>query len=255
MNYELIIFYAIITCGLIVLIDKYLLRDNCRKNKFFQMITSNAFSLFPVLLCVFSIRSFAYEPYRVPTGSLKPTVQVGDFLLVNKYQYGIRLPVIHKKIFNINEPKRGDIVVFHTPSKDYPPIMVKRVVGLPGDHLKYINKVLYVNGQKANQTFVKFSTDSDDNVYSWQVNEMQENLLGVKHDIYHINSRRNDNFEVTVPKGKYFMMGDNRDDSADSRYWGVVPEENIVGQVTRILISVDNFHHPLRVERTGQKII
>jgi len=140
MNYELIIFYAIITCGIIVLIDKYLLKENRRKSKFFSMIASNAFSLFPVLLCVFSIRSFAFEPYRVPTGSLKPTVQVGDFILVNKYQYGIRLPVIHKKIFNINEPKRGDIVVFHTPSKDYPPTMVKRVIGLPGDYLQYIHK-------------------------------------------------------------------------------------------------------------------
>lgn len=254
MNYEAIIFYTIIACGLVILADKCL-PTKMRSNKKRSIIVDYARSFFPVLLLVFSVRSFAYEPFRVPTGSLKPTIAVGDFLLVNKYQYGIRLPIVNKKIININEPKRGDIVVFHTPDKNYPPIMIKRVVGIPGDEIKYINKVLYVNGQQASQQYVTSATDSDDNQYSWPVNEMQENLLGVEHGIYQNPDSRNDDFETTVPKGQYFMMGDNRDDSADSRFWGPLPEENIIGQATRVLVSVDNFHHPLRLERTGKKII
>ena len=183
------------------------------------------------------LRAFLFEPFRIPSGSLKPTLLVGDFVLVNKFRYGIRLPVIHKKIFPLNEPKRGDIVVLRWPPN--PAInFIKRVIGLPGDHIDYINKVLYINGQLATQRLLS------SHVPLWQENmnaalpqavnqgwllKKQENLLGMQHKIY-INPTvyAKDYLHLIVPNKMYFVMGDNRDDSADSRYWGFVPEENLV---------------------------
>lgn len=254
MNYELLIFCTIILCSIIILFEKCQLKPR-RKNRKRPAIVDYAFSFFPILLMVFSVRSFAYEPWRIPSGSLKPTIQVGDFILVNKFTYGIRLPIVHTKIINIGEPQRGDIVVFRSPSKKTPPLLIKRVIGIPGDQIKYVDKVLYINGQQATQSFINFSKDSDDGATSWPVEVKQENLLGIKHGIYQIPTANNDDFEITVPPHKYFMMGDNRDDSADSRYWGFMPEENIVGKATRVLISFDKLSHPVRLERTGEKII
>lgn len=255
MNYELIIFCSILICALIVAFDKVLRRFKRFRNSERNAVVENAISFLPILLLVFSLRSFAYEPYRIPSGSLKPTLKVGDFILVNKYQYGIRLPIINKKLVNIGEPKRGDIVVFRSPSKDYPPIMIKRVVGLPGDKIRYINKTLYVNGAIASHHYVRSDIDSDDGQRQWQVAEHEESLSGVNHHIYLIPQAPREDFETTVPKGKYFMMGDNRDDSGDSRYWGALPEENIIGKATRVLFSVDSLSHPVRVERTGMRIV
>lgn len=217
-------------------------------------IIDYARSFFPVLLLVFTVRSFAYEPYRIPSGSLKPTLLVGDFILVNKFTYGIRLPVIHTKIFSINEPKRGDIVVFREPpssSKD----LIKRVIGVPGDHIRYVNKMLYINGTIMPQQFEKITMDQRDDINPWEVTQKQENLFGVRHSIYQNPESENDDFEVVVPQGKYFMMGDNRDDSADSRSWGFLPEENIIGKATRVWMSVDSVKHPMRWDRVGEKII
>lgn len=257
MNFELILFYAAIICGVVALVDIIFLarRRNQVRSKKMSLIIDYARSFFPILLIVFSVRSFAYEPRRIPSGSLKPTLLVGDFILVNKFNYGIRLPVIHTKILSINNPKRGDIVVFRRPTE--PSLdLIKRVIGVPGDRISYVNKVLYINGQEINQQFEKYNTDQNDETSSWEVMQKQENLVGVKHGIYQIPNAENDNFyDVVVPKGKYFMMGDNRDDSADSRSWGFMPEENIIGQATRVLISVDTVKHPIRWERIGERII
>lgn len=253
-DFEKILFYIILTTGVIVLVDIIFLARKRKKNTKMPRIIEYARSFFPILLIVFSIRSFAYEPFRIPSGSLKPTLLVGDFILVNKFDYGIRLPVIHTKILSIGEPKRGDIVVFREPvteSRD----LIKRVIGTPGDHIVYKDKILYVNGQVASQQFEKYTTDFDDGLEPWAVEQREENLLGIKHGIYLIPTKGNDDFDVVVPSHSYFMMGDNRDDSGDSRYWGFLPDENIIGKATHVLVSFDTTTHPVRWERTTSKII
>lgn len=255
-DFELLIFYALALSGIIVLLDVIFFAPKRKKQQSTKMnfIIEYARSFFPVLLFVFALRAFVFEPFRIPSGSLKPTLLVGDFILVNKFDYGIRLPVLHTKIFAMNEPKRGDIVVFREPpteSRD----LIKRVIGIPGDNISYKDKVLYINGNIVSQQFEKYSTDQDEDLPPWTVVQKQENLFGVNHGIYQIPSRDNDDFEVVVPEGKYFMMGDNRDDSADSRSWGFLPEENIIGKATRVWMSVDSLKHPIRWERIGEKIV
>ncbi len=254
-NFELILFYAVIISGVVALFDILFLAKKRKPSKKMPVIVDYARSFFPVLLLVFLLRSFLFEPFRIPSGSLKPTLDVGDLILVNKFDYGIRLPVIHKKIFAIHEPKRGDIMIFRNPY--HPEVdFIKRVIGLPGDHIRYVNKTLYINGQKASQQFVQAKTDRDDSGMNVDVIEKQEDLLGVKHAIYQMQDHPNDDQkEIVVPKGMYFMMGDNRDGSADSRYWGFVPDENIVGKATLIWMSWDGYKHNIRWNRIGKSII
>ncbi len=254
-NFEVIFFYAVLITGVIVLLDKlFFARVRKIKSKKLPLIVESAKSIFPVLLLVFSARSFAFEAFRIPSGSLKPTILIGDLILVNKFDYGIRLPVIHKKIIPIGDPKRGDIVVFNGPPTE-PPYLIKRVIGVPGDHISYRNKILYINGKQIPQQFEQYTTDEENNVGPWDVIEKKENLLGIQHRIYQIPNKENDDFEVNVPKGKYFMMGDNRDNSADSRSWGFLSDEKIIGKATRVLVSYDNIKHPIRWSRVGEKII
>lgn len=266
-NFELILFYAVIVCGLIALFDMIFLskkRQLAYADKIkgmtnppelkLPMIIDYARSFFPLLLLVFLLRSFFYEPFRIPSGSLEPTLSVGDFILVSKYQYGIRLPIIHKKIISINEPKRGDIVVFRWPPN--PSInFIKRVIGLPGDHISYINKILYVNGKEIPQEYQGISTDRDDEGHVWQVQERIEDFFGIKHSIYENDSVPKYDFkDIIVPEGMYFMMGDNRDNSADSRIWGFVPEANILGKANYVWMSWNSNDHSVRWHRLGKKI-
>lgn len=256
LNFELILFCAVITSGAIALLDTIFLAQKRKKaqHKKLPLIIEYTRSFFPILLLVFSVRSFAYEPFRIPSGSLKPTLLVGDFILVNKFNYGIRLPVIHTKVFSINEPKRGDIVVFREPPTETRDL-IKRVIGIPGDHILYKNKILYINGKQILQKFEKYDTDEENNVGPWEVVQKQENLFGITHRIFQVPGKENDDFDVVVPKGKYFMMGDNRDVSADSRSWGFLPQENIIGKATRIWMSYDKSTHPIRWDRIGEKIV
>jgi signal peptidase I len=212
-------------------------------------------SLFPVILLVFLLRSFLVEPFRIPSGSMMPTLLAGDFILVNKYTYGIRLPVLDKKIVPINDPQRGDVMVFHypeDPSTDY----IKRVVGVPGDLVEYQNKRLVINGQalsyRENGTFsfeaggLNFVTGI---VYREKLGEKEHDAMvipgvtgfvreQVKSFPNHENCSYNDEgFSCRVPKAHYFMMGDNRDGSNDSRYWGFVPDGNIVGKAFLIWMN------------------
>ncbi|MDX1901302.1 MAG: signal peptidase I [Gammaproteobacteria bacterium] len=251
-NFEMILFLAILISGGVVLLNAIFF-SNKRHGKIFSITVEYARSFFPILVIVFLIRSFTYEGYRIPSGSLKPTLLVGDFILVNKYAYGLRLPILHTKILSNHEPQHGDIVVFHgvaDPSMN----LIKRVIGVPGDHIRYINKVLFINDEMMPQQFVKNTRDQSDGD-TWNVVEKRENLSGIIHDIFQIPLKPNDDFDVVVPAGKYFMMGDNRDDSADSRYWGFMPEENIIGKATHVVISFDSFKHPVRWQRMGEKII
>ena len=202
--------------------------------------------LFPVICAVFLMRSFLFEPFKIPSGSMMPTLVVGDLILVNKFHYGIRLPVINQKIIDNNEPQRGDVVVFRypvNPSMDY----IKRVVGLPGDTIAYVNKRLTVNGQPVELEAGAEYYDADSMRYTQQYSEK---LGEVKHNILIDRDRppfvppqsiedfpmkencsySGEGMVCKVPAGHYFAMGDNRDNSLDSRYWGFVPDRNLVGK-------------------------
>lgn len=212
-----------------------------------------------VLLIVWVIRSFIIQPYRVPTGSLLPTVEPGDFLIVNQFAYGLHFPIGNKKIMTIGAPQRGEIALFY-----YPPnpnlIFVKRVIGLPGDHIRYQNKVLYINGKEMTQTYLKtLELPAFDRLDFPDVHHMilkEENLNGVRHAIYEENiaTPLSENFDLVVPQGNYFMMGDNRDNSGDSRIWGFVPESHLVGKAFRIWMSWDTLQHRPRWHRIGIKL-
>jgi len=217
-------------------------------------------SFFPVLLLVLLIRAFVGQIYVIPTGSLEPTIMPKAYVIINQFAYGLRF--WGKKLVPIGEPKRGDIVVFHSPVT--PRIdLIKRVIGLPGDHISYINRVLYINGKEAKQKFITYARTTDVNhSVSWTVKVLQEDLLGVKHDIYVCASKSCPTYDAAVqnfynlivPKGEYFMMGDNRDDSEDSRYWGFMPEHDITGKAWRILLSWNRQTNSIRRQQIWKKL-
>ena len=207
-------------------------------------------SFFPVLLLVLVIRSFIAEPFRIPSGSMIPTLLVGDFLVVSKYSYGIRLPVVNKKIIEIGQPERGDVVVFRYP-EDPSIDFIKRIVGLPGDVVQYIDNELYINGEQIEQKFLHESAYTDVNGRIHKALIMQENLLGFEHQMQeHKGSRGMGNTSVKIPEGHYFALGDNRDHSKDSRFWGMVPDENLVGKAQFIWMHL-GFEN---LNRIGTKI-
>lgn len=255
-NFELILFYATLISGVLSLADIYYFAPKRRADgvRMMPAIFDYARSFFPVLLIVFLLRSFLFEPFRIPSGSLEPTLMTGDFILVNKYDYGVRLPVVHKKIFGERAPERGDIVIFRwppNPSVDF----IKRVVGVPGDHISYINKQLTINGQPVPQDFIKNTVAYDESGDEWQASEKKEDLLGIKHDIYVDPAKSSRDYrDIIVPPGMYFMMGDNRDDSADSRFWGFVPDENIIGKAVLVWMSWDHNKTRVRLDRLGKPV-
>ena len=259
-NFELILFYATLISGILMLLDilffakrRKRLADASGQSVKLPIIFDYAHSFFPILLIVFLLRSFLFEPFRIPSGSLEPTLLTGDFIIVNKFDYGVRLPVIHNKLFGEGEPKRGDIMVFRwplNPSIDF----IKRVIGVPGDKISYLDKTLYVNGKKIPQDYLKTVTINDENG-EHEVKQYEENLLGIKHKIYIDPARTSaDLKEVTVPEGSYFVMGDHRDDSEDSRYWGFVPEQNIIGKAVYVWMSWNNNDMNVRWHRIGKLI-
>lgn len=198
------------------------------------VVVEYAKSFFPVLLVVLVLRSFLVEPFQIPSGSMIPTLEVGDFILVNKYTYGLRLPVVGTKIVEMNEPKRGEVMVFIPPHS--PLHFIKRVVGLPGDTVRYENKQLFINDELVQSELVEQTSIAMPNGMMGEGLLFNENLGGVEHltQIAATVDRRNARSVWVVPQGHYFMMGDNRDNSADSRVWGTVPEENIVGKAFAI---------------------
>lgn len=191
-------------------------------------------SFLPIILLVLVVRSFIVEPFQIPSSSMEPGLDVGDFILVSKFAYGLRLPVTNTKIMANNEPQRGEVMVFFPPND--PRYFIKRVIGLPGDHLEYKNKVLYINGVEQEQSLVEGALPD------FQGRKMlMERFESGEHPIY-INPRwQQQNWSYTVRDGHYFMMGDNRDNSSDSRVWGDVPEENIVGKAFFIWMHWKNW--------------
>lgn len=211
-------------------------------------------SFFPVIALVFVLRSFLYEPFKIPSSSMVPTLVIGDLILVNKFTYGIRLPIINKKVVEINDPQRGDVMVFKYP-KDPALDYIKRVIGVPGDKIVYKNKRLSVNGKEVSYEPLPDYLDEEHLNYSKQ---FLENLTGVPHKILNderapayvqnpepfdkreLCSYNTEGFACTVPSGHYFMMGDNRDNSLDSRYWGFVPDKNVVGKAFFVWMNLGN---------------
>jgi len=212
--------------------------------------------LFPVIVAVFLLRSFLFEPFKIPSGSMTPTLLVGDLILVNKFHYGIRLPVLNTKIIEGDKPQRGDVMVFRyppRPSQDY----IKRVVGVPGDEVAYRNKRLTINGQPVATHEMPDFFDEEAMRYFKQYGE---SLGATPHRMIIDNERRGgfseaeigdfpfrqncrysvEGFVCKVPEGHYFMMGDNRDNSLDSRYWGFVPDQNIVGKAFFVWMNFGN---------------
>jgi signal peptidase I len=212
-------------------------------------------SFFPVIALVFVLRSFLFEPFKIPSSSMVPTLLVGDLILVNKFDYGIRLPVLNKKVIQVGNPQRGDVMVFKYP-KDMSQDYIKRVIGVPGDRITYENKRLTVNGKPVEYEAMDDYLDDEHPVYHKQY---LEKLPNVAHRILNTEGARTinlsaveefpqhenctysyDKFTCIVPEGNYFMMGDNRDNSADSRYWGFVPDRNIVGKAVVVWMNFGN---------------
>jgi signal peptidase I len=255
MNFALILFLLLVVTGMLWLADRYVFRKRREPGAKDPWWVEYGASFFPVILIVFVLRSFLVEPFKIPSGSMLPTLLVGDFILVNKYTYGIRIPVANKKVVELNSPARGDVVVFRYPvdtSLDY----IKRVVGLPGDKIVYQNKRLSINGQPL---AVRRGDDYLDKEKLFYTPRYVESLGGVDHDILvedeappfvpqvlqfphrdkcHYNS---EGFACEVPAGHYFVMGDNRDNSQDSRVWGFVPDENLVGKAFFIWLNFSDW--------------
>lgn len=260
MNFALILFVLLLITGALWVADRYVFRKQRQQGAKDPWWVEYGAGFFPVILLVFGLRSFVVEPFQIPSGSMIPTLVVGDFILVNKFTYGLRLPILHKKIVDIGQPARGDVMVFRypeNPSLDY----IKRVVGLPGDTVRYQGKVLTLNGKLIERTLQADYYHPErlyySRRYSEQLGDTQHDFLndedapaGVPdalmfpgRDLCRYN---HDGFECTVPEGHYFVMGDNRDNSRDSRVWGFVPEENIVGRAFFIWL---NFSQPGRIGR------
>jgi len=209
------------------------------------VLVEYARSFFPVLAVVFVLRSFLVEPFQIPSSSMVPTLQVGDYILVNKYTYGIRLPVLRTKVLSLNEPQRGDVMVFFPPHMN-DTYFIKRVVGLPGDTVTYRNKRLSVNGETvALQPVAELPTGKERY-------QLGLEALGEASHLMQVDAMRPArDFSVLVKPGHYFMMGDNRDNSSDSRIWGQVPEQDIVGKAFAVWMHWDSFFSIPSFSRAG----
>ena len=256
-DFAAVLLLAAVITGLIWLFDAKWARKRRLSDVPEPVVVDMARAFFPVIVVVFLIRSFWVEPFKIPSGSMKPTLLVGDFILVNKYTYGIRLPVVNRKVMDVNEIRRGDVVVFRypaDPSVDY----IKRVVGTPGDRLSYKGKRISINGEAVPVNPSGFYTDAELNylrlpTYSEKLGEKAHqvmtvpaqppvDLAQVRQFAHRGNCEYNDDgFSCTVPAGHYFMMGDNRDQSSDSRYWGFVPDDHIKGRAFLVWMNFGDF--------------
>ncbi len=218
-------------------------------------------SFFPVIFVVLFLRSFIAEPFRIPSSSMMPTLLIGDFILVNKFSYGIRLPVLNTKVIELGKPNRGDVVVFKYPGRgledpkrgeDY----IKRVIGLPGDTIEYREKVVYINGEPAGQVAPESYVGTKSGANMTGAEKRSELLPGIEHDIL-VNQENWSTMNAgpfTVGANQYFVMGDNRDHSDDSRFWGMVPEENLVGRAFFIWMNWDFQYGGGELDRIGTVI-
>jgi signal peptidase I len=250
--------FLVALTGLIWLLDRLFLAPRRDKESKEPLLVEYARSFFPIILLVLVIRSFIAEPFRIPSSSMLPTLHVGDFILVNKFAYGVRLPVLNSKLFDTGDPQRGDVIVFRYPQKeedkDKPEVdYIKRVVGVPGDRIGYFNKTIYINGQPIGQE-IKEKPPELVNLAAAGSELRFEHLGNAGHYILVDPKRRLVEGETVVADGQYFVMGDNRDNSNDSRFWGTVPEENLVGKAFFIWMSWDWNEGGIVWDRLGQSI-
>jgi len=215
-------------------------------------IVEYARSFFPIFLLVFVLRSFIIEPFRIPSNSMMPTLLTGDFILVNKFGYGIRMPVIDKKLIPIGAPERGDVIVFRYPEDPSTPF-IKRVVGIPGDQIAYYNKTLYVNGEPAPQEILGSYVGRGSGIGMTGASERTEQLDDARHEILVQEGYPSVTVDTVIPPGHYFVLGDNRDNSKDSRYWGTVPDELLIGKAFTIWMNWD-WGHGIDWGRIGKSI-
>ncbi len=244
-DFEFLLVIAVFVSAIVWLMDSLYFasrrkQENNKPNQQEPILVEYSKSFFPVLLAVLILRSFVYEPFRIPSGSMMPSLLVGDFILVNKYHYGLRLPVIHNKINEGNLPKRGDVAVFRFPDNESLDF-IKRVIGIPGDHISYYNRRLMINGEplkvEAKEIYPGQGTAND----NYQGGEVYSEFI---ENISHLmmtdpNVKFSTDGELVVPEGHYFVMGDNRDHSNDSRFWGFVPEQNLVGKAVMVWMHWD----------------
>ena len=250
MSFNLALILVVLTAftGLVVAINKFVWQradrwKNAPASR--EILVEYSQSFFPVLLFVLIIRSFVFEPFRIPSGSMEPTLLQGDFIFVKKYSYGLRLPVTETKIVETGAPKRGDVVVFRLPSD--PSInYIKRVIGLPGDEVTYEDHRLSINGRL-------MELDPIVDLSSRHATVHVEQLDDRRHDIKILNPRSRLDGTWIVPDGEYFMMGDNRDNSSDSRFISAIPESYLVGEAVRIWMHMDGLTWP-EWGRVGTKI-
>ncbi|MBK5936905.1 MAG: signal peptidase I [Halorhodospira halophila] len=252
MNFEILLVVLTLLTGLVWGWDRWLRhRENIDRDRDPWYIDLPR-SLFPIILIVLLVRSFVAEPFRIPSGSMLPTLQAGDFILVNKASYGIRLPVLRSRLFGDGEPERGEVAVFRypvDPGQDY----IKRVIGLPGDEIRYQDRTFYVNGERLEQEgqerYAGPGADPD------QPSVLRtERVSGREYTILHHPASQSADFTYTVPEGKYFTVGDNRDRSADSRMWGPVSDDYLAGRAFLIWMSWDSEEGGIAWDRIGQRI-
>ncbi len=238
-DFSTILVLLVFASGVLWGLDVLLLKPRRSQGQPPSVLVEYAQSFFPIFLVVLVLRSFLVEPFRIPSGSMVPTLLVGDFILVNKFDYGIRLPAINKKIIKIGDPKRGDIVVFRYPVDPSTPY-IKRIIGIPGDKLEYRNHELFLNDAPVptedGGTFIGVKSATQHTGFS----RLVEQLPGHSHDIIISPNAEGYSWSGTVPEGSYFVMGDNRDNSRDSRFWGFVPDENLVGRAFMIWMNWDH---------------
>ena len=247
---EFILVLLIIISFILILISNKKYTQNSSAIKW---VISQAKSFLPILIIVLLLRSFLAEPFRIPSGSMLPTLLIGDYILVNKYDYGIRLPITKTKIINISEPQRGDVVVFRYPGNEKINF-IKRIIGLPGDQIRYEDKNLYVNNIKYEKKLK--NTHSYENEFLRPELDifLESNTSDKSYYVLNDNMTPTNDDNFIVPDGKYFVMGDNRDHSSDSRYWGFVPDENLVGKAFLIWMNFDSNKYSIKFNRIGSSI-
>jgi signal peptidase I len=256
MLFEKILFGITLLCLVTIVFCRWI-KPSIGKRELEPWYLDWARSLFPVFAIVFLLRGFVAEPFRIPSGSMLPTLEIGDFILVNKFTYGLRLPIIYDKVVEINQPERGDIVVFRYPL-DNQTSYIKRLVGVPGDQIDVLGRSLYVNGERVYFEEAGQYTPTADSVHEQQIQYLPRDDGFAKYATIFTRRSLMDRraLSFSVPEGHFFMMGDNRDNSADSRVWGLVPEHNIVGKAFFVWMHYDTRTggDGLGLERIGTQI-
>ena len=254
-DFSLVLVVLTFLSGIIWLGDKVLFEKKRKKEQGdkekLPAIVEYSRSFFPVFLIVLVLRSFVVEPFKIPSASMMPTLLIGDFILVNKYDYGIRLPVLNTEIIETGRPERGDIVVFRYPLDPSIPY-IKRVIGLPGDHVAYIDKQVFINHQPVDE-ILNGRYHAEGAGISMDGALLRTEILGdVEHNVLIREEQFSLNFEGVVPNGHYFVLGDNRDNSKDSRFWGFVPENNLMGRAFMIWMNWDSKKGGIDWKRIGR---